>query len=448
MVFNRFNINIVLQVILIAFTTSIFIWVSSQEYMLITSYSLVFVWILQIIILIYYVQRINRDLLRFLQSIKYKDTTIKFNKGKKSSFKKLNDSFAEILEAFSKVRIDKEHEHHFFQTTIQHVGIGLIAFDESGKVELCNKAAYDLFQLKHILNIKSLDKIKNGFSDGLKKLRPNHPELQKIQINNELIQLSINAALLKIRDKEIKLVSFQNIKNEIVQGEMDAWQKLIRIMTHEIMNSVSPITLLSSSLINSLEKNGKQIPLTKLSDKTIKDSLVGLKVIQNRSKGLSGFVEEYRNATQIPTPKFSTFEVKNFFENIKILFSEEIKSKKITFSIHIEPLNLKLIADKTLIEQVLINLVNNAIYFLDGIKSPKIDLIAEETESRNIIKVRDNGPGISPELIEDIFIPFFSTKEKGTGIGLSLSRQIMRLHKGMISVQSKEGKGSTFTLSF
>lgn len=448
MIFNRFNISIVLQVILIALTTSILIWASSQEYMLITSYSLVFVWILQIIFLIYYVQRTNRELVTFLQSIKFKDTTIKFNKGKKNSFKGLHESFAEILEAFSKVRIDKEQEHHFFQTIIQHIGIGLIAFDESGKVEFCNKAAYDLFQLKNILNIKSLDKIKNGFSDALKKLRPNHPELQKIQINNELKQLSINATLLKIQDKVIKLVSFQDIKNEIAQGEMDAWQKLIRILTHEIMNSVSPITLLSSSLIHSLEKNGKQIPLKKLSDITIKDSLVGLKVIQNRSKGLSSFVEEYRNATQIPAPKFSTFEVKNFFENIKILFSEEIKSKKITFSIHIEPLNLKLTGDKTLMEQVLINLVNNAIYFLNGIKSPKIDLIAKEIESRIIIKVRDNGPGISSEFIEDIFIPFFSTKEKGTGIGLSLSRQIMRLHKGTISIQSKKDKGSTFTLSF
>ena len=175
---------------------------------------------------------------------------------------------------------------------------------------------------------------------------------------------------------------------------------------------------------------------------------MGLKVIQNRSKGLSGFIEEYRNATQIPAPKFSTFKVKNLFENIKILFSEEIKSMKIIFSIHIEPLNLKLTADKILMEQVLINLVNNAIYFLNVIKSPKIDLIAKEIENGIIIKVRDNGPGISSKFIEDIFIPFFTTKEKGSGIGLSLCRQIMRLHKGMISVQSIEGKESTFTLSF
>ena len=447
MSFNRFYISIIVQVILIGITTSIFVWANSQEYMMITKYSLIVVWIIQLSLLIRYINKIGRDLKRFLLSIKYNDPTIKFDTDKKHPFRELHESFTEILEAFGEVRIEKESEYNFFQTSIEHVNIGLIAFNPDGHVKLCNQAARDLLGVKSLVNISSLKRIKSELPKILEKLKPNHPELLSLKNKNKLSKLSLNATNLKIKDETIKLISIQNIPHELEQGEMEAWQKLIKVITHEILNSVSPITLLSSGLINIFEKNGQQIPLNKLEENNIKESLTGLKVIQNRSKSLSAFVDDYRTSMQIPAPTFESVSVQEIFKSMAVLFKEELDQKNIDFTWSASE-NDSLQADKKLIEQVLINLINNSIYFTQKNKKPQIKLAIQTENQQTKIWVSDNGSGIEPEIIEQIFIPFFSTKEKGSGIGLSLSRQIMRMHNGNISVQSKNNEGSTFTLNF
>lgn len=447
MTFNRFYVSIIVQVILIGITTSVFVWIYSQEYMLITRYSMILLWVFQIIILIRFINKISRDLKKFLLSIKYKDTSIKFNTHKRSPFHELHESFTEILDAFREVRIEKESEYHFFQTSIEHVNIGLIAFKTDGHIQLCNEAARNLLGVRSLVNISSLKKIKTNLPKILNELKPNHPEILTLKNENILSKLSLNATNLKVKDEIIKLISIQNITNELEQGEMDAWQKLIRVITHEILNSVSPITLLSSGLINIFERDGEQIPLNKLEEKSIKDSLTGLRVIKNRSKRLSAFVDDYRSSMQLPAPIFEDIKVNELFESLQILFKEELiqKNIKIEFKCISEDV---LIADKKLIEQVLINLINNAIHFIMGIEYPEIQVIFSNSENQSKILVRDNGPGIDAEIIDQIFIPFFSTKEKGSGIGLSLSRQIMRMHNGSISVQSVPSKETTFTLQF
>ncbi len=264
MIFNRFNFSIILQVILLGLNTSLFVWTFDLEYMLITRYSLLALWFIQIFILIRYVQKTNRELDRFLQCIKFNDTTTKFDKKSNSPFKELYKSFDEVIESFGKLKAEKEGEHYFFQLALQQIGTGIIAFEESGQISLCNKAANEILGISDFINIKALNKIIPGFDGFLRKLKSGIPELLKININNELKQISFHATIVKIEKKEIKLVSLQDIRNEIEQGEMDAWQKLIRVMTHEILNSVSPITLLSSGLINNFEKDGNQISLANL----------------------------------------------------------------------------------------------------------------------------------------------------------------------------------------
>ncbi len=447
MTFNRFNLSIIFQVILIGLNTSLFIWVNTLEYMLITKYSLLLIWVLQLFILIRYVQKTNRELSRFLQSIKFSDTTIKFNKNINGPLSELYQSFDEVIDIFGKLKIEKEEEYHFFQTVIEHIGIGIIAFDVSGQIKLCNKAANETLNIPTFINLNSLNKIKPGFDEILKRLKPNIPELIKLNIKNELKQVSFNATIIKIENKEIKLVSFQDIRNEIEHGEMDAWQKLIRVMTHEILNSVSPITLLSSGLINHFEKDGIQIPISELDAEKIKELLQGLKVIQGRSKGLSSFVEDYRSSMQLPAPHFKELNIGGLFSTIETLFTVDFKSKNIQF--HTSYLNnIKMFADQKLIEQVLINLINNAIHFSSKVKNPEIKMTAEMADKKVMISVSDNGQGIDDSLIEQIFIPFFSTKENGTGIGLSLSRQIMRMHGGNISVHSIPDEETIFTLTF
>lgn len=447
MTFNRFYVSIIVQVILIGITSSVFVWTYSQDYMLITRYSLLLLWVFQIIILIRFINKISRDLKKFLLSIKYKDTSIKFNTNKRNPFHELHESFTEILGAFRDVRIEKESEYHFFQTSIEHVNVGLLAFNTEGQIKLCNQAARNLLGVRSLVNISSLKKIKTNLPKILNELKPNHPEILTLKNENILSKLSLSATNLKVKDEIIKLISIQNITNELEQGEMDAWQKLIRVITHEILNSVSPITLLSSGLINIFERDGEQIPLNKLEEKNIKDSLTGLRVIQNRSKRLSAFVDDYRSSMQLPAPIFEDIKVNELFESLQILFKEELIQKNIKIEFKCASKDV-LIADEKLIEQVLINLINNAIHFIKGIEYPEVQIIFSNSENQSKIIVRDNGPGIDAEIIEQIFIPFFSTKEKGSGIGLSLSRQIMRMHNGSISVQSIPSKETTFTLQF
>jgi len=448
--YKYFNLSIIIQVILIALTPLAYLWAKNQDYMLVTTYSLIAVWILQIFYLIFFLKKTNRDLARFFQSFRYKDSTLVFDKNRSNkAFRELYDSINDIIYEYGKVKIKKEVEHHFFQNTIQHVGVGLIAFNNNGDIKLCNKATCKLFNISKIINVEELNNVKEGISNLLIKLKPGYQKLIKLLINEEIIQLSVKATEFKIEEENIKLVSFQNIKTELEQGEVDAWQKLIRVLTHEIMNSVSPITLLSSSLINLYETDGKPKTVHEIDNSIIDNSLLGMRTINKRSKGLSAFVESYKSITKIPQPKYTEIKIKEFLNFVEVLFKNDFISNNISFSVEIIPEELILTADEKLIEQVIINLIKNSIFWLQKNAENKIiKLKVYKTENNINIEIIDNGSGIQPELIDDIFIPFFSTKENGSGIGLSLSRQIMRLHSGIIKVVSKPNIETVFTLKF
>lgn len=452
MAYNRwvslFNIRVSIQVILIAFTSLAFIWAFSKEYMLVTAYSLCLIWVCQIVYLIWYCGKVNRKLSLFFESFEYNDSTLIFTeKYSDKSFRNLYHSFNKITEAFRRARVEKQKEHLFFRNTIQHIGIGLIAFDENGKIRICNKAALRLFRLNQITYFSTLDLVDDRFTRLITAMKPNENELMKLLIDEEIIQLSIKKAEFVIDGERVQLVSFQDIKTEIEQNEMDSWQRLIRIFIHEIMNSVSPITLLTTSLINLINPEDGESP-DKLTDEAKSDLVTGLGAIRKRSRGLAGFVETYRNLTQIRQPKFAPVKVKNMAKHVEILFHEELHEKKIRFLYDIQPVDIQITVDEKLIEQVLINLLRNSIHATENIDSPLIILQSFIHDNSVLIKIIDNGTGISKEQIDCIFTPFYTTKQAGSGIGLSLSRQIMRLHKGRILVYSQPGKETVFTLKF
>lgn len=448
--FNRFRFYVIVQVLLIAVNTLAFFWTINQEYMLITSSSLVVLWILQIIYLIWYLQKVNRDLIKFITAIKYDDVSISFNKDKRidKSFEKLHNELNQIIQDISEVRSDKESEHQYFQNTIKHIGTGILAFDETGKIELCNDAALKILNQSKLEFIHEIDKTQAGLSKKISKIKPGTTSLLKIIIDNEIVQLSIKAAHFKIKTRDIKLLSLQNIKSEIDQSEVDAWQKLIRVLTHEIMNSVSPIKLLSGSLIEMFEENDKIKTIEEIDNTTIENSVLGLKTIRKRSTGLSNFVETYKNLTQIPKAIFSEFKICHLFDHINTLLKQDLAQKSIRFTYNSNPKDVVLYADGKLIEQVLINLIKNASEALVNTNNPIIKLEAAIKNEKIQIKVTDNGAGIKQEVLDNIFVPFFTTKEKGSGIGLSLSRQIMHLHGGNINVKSEPNKETAFTLHF
>ncbi|MBW1612487.1 MAG: hypothetical protein JRJ57_00615 [Deltaproteobacteria bacterium] len=444
--YNRFNIILVLQVLCLALTPLLILLAFFRGKLIITSVGLLIIWILQIIYLIYYLRKINRELTRFLFAFEHEDSTMVFDTDKAdSSFRTLYKGFNKILASFGKLRIEKEKNFIFLQRLIEHVGIGLIAFTSDDEVLVTNRAFNDIFQLFHFNSIESLSKTKEELPGVIRNMRDGDHELVRMELAGKLVHLSIRVTDFKLEDTDIRIVSFQDIKNEIEQQEMEAWQRLIRLLTHEILNSVSPVTLLSKSLIDKFETDGESKKPEDLSGKNIDDLLRGLNTINKRSKGLAKFVEDYRNLTQLPTPSISDFPIAAFFSNIKTLFAEEISGRGIDFNIS-SPEELIFTADEKLLEQVMINLVRNSIHAVADVANPAISLKAFERGAQKIIYVSDNGTGIPPGLIDSIFIPFFTTREKGSGIGLSLSRQIMRLHNGTISVDSTDERGTTFSL--
>ncbi len=451
MVFNRFRINCIIRVILLGAFSWLFFYLLFRTN-LYTALFILGVFILyQIYALIYYVEKTNRDLARFFQSIRYEDFSQTFKvEGYGSSFDSLKAVFSEVMNAFRKTRAEKEEHFRYLQTVVQHIGIGLIAFQPDGEVELINTAAKRLLNVASLKNIKSLESMSKPLVDVLLRLRSRESALVKVEDENELLHLALYATEFKLRAQKFSLVSIQNIHSELEEKEMEAWQKLIRVLTHEIMNSITPIASLTSTISNLIrEAYGKKMEPKKLDGEVLQDIQQALQTIQKRSQGLLHFVDAYRNLTLIPKPNFQIFPVRELFDRIRKLMQVNIEKNSIRFKANVDPETLELTADPELVEQVLINLMLNAFQAVEGRKDAQIELKAFlDGRSRIVIQVLDNGPGIPKENIEKIFVPFFSTKEEGSGIGLSLSRQILRLHNAYLGVHSEPNVQTTFTLRF
>ncbi len=436
-----------LQALGLAITPILFYWLITKDDTLVTSVTLIAVWIAQIIFLIYYVRKTNREIAGFLNSIVYRDTSLKYDEDRSGgSFKRLYHAFNDVFHTIHEAKIEKEAEHHYFLNTIKHVGVGLVSFDKDGRVELFNRAAKELLGTKSVRTVTDLNQANPELGELIEHLRPQKPELVKIQLGGETFQLSVNAVEFKIEKRDIKLVSIQDISSEIEAGEVEAWQKLIRVLIHEMTNSISPINLLSTTLLNLFRPGGTTLSAKKLNQKTIDDSITGLQAIRKRSQGLKKFIESYSLFTKVPEPCFTSFSIEALFKSLGALFKDELYG--ISWKTEIIPNGLHLYADEKMVEQVLINLINNSIYFLKEQEGAVIGLSAYKEKNKTVICVSDNGPGIKEEEVENIFIPFYSTKEGGSGIGLSLSKQIMLLHKGGVTVVSKPGFRTDFILMF
>jgi nitrogen fixation/metabolism regulation signal transduction histidine kinase len=323
----------------------------------------------------------------------------------------------------------------------------LISFNDQGEVEIYNNAASELLNTPVIHKISELNRVHEGFGDRIVSMTPDQAETVRLKVNNDLRVVSLRVVEFKFESKQVKLVSLQNITPELEQGEIEAWQKLTRVMAHEIINSVSPITLLSSTMLQGFEADKGVKSADEIKDDQIETSVQSLKAIKKRSQGLAKFVESYRNIAKIPEPKLSTFPIKELFEQVHILLKKDLESKQVGFEFKIYPESLNLTADEKLMEQVLINLVRNAIDAVAESENPTVIMKAFESDDEVLLKVMDNGGGIPLENMDNIFVPFFTTKDTGSGIGLSFSRQIMRAHKGKILAFSQPGN-TEFTLVF
>ena len=404
----------------------------------------------QIKLLVEYLDRSNENMASFLDSIQFDDLSYSFKtESDDPAVKRLHQEMNEAMLKLRSSRREKDSEFLFFKNIVMHVGIGLIVFKEDGNIEIFNSAARKLLKINRAVNIRDLAEVSDTLVNVFEKLKTGGRELVRLKIGEELVQLSIYAIELTLRNENVKLISIQNIQSELEEKEMEAWQNLVRVLTHEIMNSVTPISSLAGIVEEELKPHVKEDNNEPLTKEQLGDIHLSLQTISKRSEGLIHFVKEFRSLTSIPKPRPVQIDIRTLLEELAMLHRRDLNDRGIQLSISVYPEDLTLSADKNMIEQVLINLIRNAIQAFEDQEEKKIEIkVFVNEKSRAVIAVKDNGTGIDPEAMEKIFIPFFTTKKSGSGIGLSLSRQIMRVHQGTLTVKSTVGKGTEFFMRF
>ncbi len=431
--YNRFRVEFLARTTLLGATISLFIFLAGRRDFYVTTGLVLTAAVCQAWLLLRFAEAGHRSLLRFLDSIRYADLTAAFD-SPDSTNGELNAAFAEVLDRFRLVRAEREERSRYLETVMQHVETGIIVFGADGGVELANTAAERLLDMPVIRSVRDLAPVHPELAEIIPRLASGERRLVPVTAGGERYQIALRAAGFVMRGKPLTLVSLHDIRSELEEKEMESWQNLIRVLTHEIMNSITPIASLAATVNGLLNDAG-----TEATDpETLEDIRGATATIEQRSRGLLHFVENYRRMTRIPKPRFRVFPLRELFDRVERLLRDRAESAGIRFERSIEPEDMELAADPELLEQVLINLVQNSIQALEGRPESRLSLRAGvDEQGRSCIWVTDNGPGIMADVLPKIFIPFFTTRRDGSGIGLSLSRQILRLHHGTITVRSE-----------
>jgi len=449
--FKDINKTLIARVAFLTLTCFMLVHVIYTDEFVVTQLVMVVLLVMQVLSLIKYINNTNKEVMQFLKSIQYDDLTYSHTiKNPNTYVEELYNEFNKVLKRLKDVRKEKEADFQYLKNIVQHVGIGLVTFDNSGKIQMMNTAARKLLRTAHVKNIKDLSSISDHLVDSFLRLKTGGHDLIKVQINDDIVQLAVFAIELTLRDEQYKLVSLQNIQNELEEKEMEAWQNLVRVLTHEIMNSVTPISSLAGTVEDELSRQlENDMEVNQITNEEVEELHLAVKTIQRRSEGLIRFVQDFRNLTHIPKPVITEVNVKEMLDDLIVLHKKEAEEAGIELTLKVDSEKMFINVDRSQIEQVVINLLKNAIQAFDEQTDRKVEVHAYYNEkSRPIIKVKDNGNGIDEEALEKIFIPFFTTKKNGSGIGLSLSRQIMRQHQGMLGVKTKMDEGTEFSLRF
>lgn len=449
MVYKRFSIGVGFRILLIILCLYLGLWLYYRQELWLAPGILGFISLIQIGELVYYVNSVNHKLARFLDSIRFTDFSSSFTSDSQmgGSFREVNMAFNEVMNVFKQTRAEKEEQMLFLQVIIQHINSGIISFNSEGKIGVINNAAKHLLQIPQFRDISDLGKLSTSLLEQVMEMKPGQRVSFKVNPNLHLI---IQSTSLKMGGQSWTLLSLQNINAELQSNELEAWQNLTKVLRHEIMNSITPISSLVDSLSTILEEDSYVQQEGFLIKKDgYQDIQEGLETIANRSKGLVNFVNAYRDYTNIPIPKKETIAVKSLFENVLILMKEDLKISGVKIETDILPQDLEISCDPDQITMILINLVKNANESLQGQLDKTIWLSAiSQGDMGIIVRVEDHGPGIIPEALERIFVPFYTTKKTGSGIGLAISRQIMNLHRGSLQVTSIPNEKTVFTLNF
>lgn len=443
---RKIYLDIIIRVTTLVVTSLLAGWLAFRGIAIPGIIFLGIIFIGQVFELISYLNRTNRKIAYFFDAIRNEDSTLYFPETKGSrSLNELNASLNKVNELIKEIKFELREQEQYFKAILEHVSIGIITFNEKGNILLSNQAARVLLDYEHLTHIEQISRVDKRLYQSFKEIRPGDHKLVNFNGRNGIVQLSLKSTLFKTSQETLQLVAIQDIKNELEAKELESWIKLIRVLTHEIMNTVAPITSLSETLLGYFKNQDGKAP----EDRIIKNTVKGLEVINERGTGLMGFVETYRKLTRVPQPDKKPVNLNTLFDQMVILLNSERGDSVVPVSWSVIPSDLEIVADKRQISQVMINLLKNAVEALINTEKPQVRVEAViNGQGRPQISVTDNGPGISGELMDKIFVPFFTTKETGSGIGLSLSRQIMQLHGGSLKIVSQPGKSTSAILTF
>ena len=437
---TRYEISLTIRVILLlASITAAAFCIVSNRYTLLIFVGLMIIF--QILNFIQFINKTNTELSQFIEAVQYRDFSLQFTeKDAPISVRQLRRAFNQINATFKQLSSEREEQYQYLQKILELVDTGILSYDQEGNVGWINEAFKRMMNIPYLRNIASLEKRDISVYQAVMSLKNSGSQL--VKINHKQILLAKTTFLSN--EIETNLIAFQNVNEAIEDTEAQAYQKLLRVMTHEIMNSVAPIASIAETMEKAIlrKKRGKN-------DDEFEDISLGISTIRKRSENLMKFADTYRQLAKVSMTSFSKFYIRDLFEGVEILLENQIEQQNIEFDIVIKDFDLMIEGDMILIEQVLINLIINAIDAVQHQPNPKITLsVFQNNQQRTTIEVRDNGVGMSDKLMDKIFVPFFTSKPNGSGIGLSLSKQIMALHKGTITVNSVEKQGTAFHLRF
>jgi len=419
------------------------------HFLLHTPYWMLSIWLFAIAVLltvgmIRYAEKNYRHLGDFLMGIDQDDFSYLANVRKIKKDSRLGSAFNHIADLIEGLRLEAETSFQYLQTVVNHVEIGIVCYDEQGRISLFNKAARDLLGVSRLSHVRFLQKSHPAFYQLIRDILPGERKLFRLEKEGRLYQLSVLATQFKKGTVGFKLISFQNIKGELEEKEMESWYRLTRVLTHEIMNSAIPISNLSGMVYETLvsEEGGMQ-DLENLRQDEADELMMSLRTIQSRSRGLVSFVNTTRRITRLPDPELQTTGVIALVKRVVSLYAPKMKEQGVRHALEVPPGEIHVKADPGQLEQVLINLVQNALDAVREREHPSISFRIRETpEDQTEIRIIDNGRGMSREVLENLFVPFYTTKKNGSGIGLSLSRHIIHNHRGKLEISSREGEGT------
>lgn len=446
MEFKIYRLKIVVYLIFIILLSIGGFYILLEKYYWMVSFWLFFIDFFLIVLFFKYTQKEHQKLSYFISSISQEDFSLPDSK--KISDQEINKAFKKLSSVVKSLREEAEINYQYLQMIINQVDVAIICANDYGEIVLSNNSANQLFGRIQKRGLSSLSKIDPGLPHFLNDLKINEKKLLRLNQLGVITSFSVHVAEFRILKDKYRLFTLNNVQSELEYNEIEAWQRLTRVITHEIMNSAIPISNLSSLVYSQLyTSEGNYIGnITEEQKADIKESL---QTISNRSKALADFIKATKNFTKMPKPEPEVVQVSAMIKRVTSLLKQKIKDSNINLRITSLPDNISILADKSLIEQALINVLLNAIEALENSSEPVITINASKNDKNQIlITLADNGPGIRKEILENIFVPFYTTKKNGSGVGLSLSKHIMLLHKGNLLVSSVSGEGSVFTLVF